>query len=300
MNPITDNIRYTTTPATTRRNVAVLGNNLWQYAKGIGKHTALNHGSFKRNALIFSVFGLCSARIFLSFQSALKAKGTEDEAFRMSEAIGTGIREYGGFALSFVTFSMFVGLTQKLLKKHLIKNVDKLNPKNNAIKRFANYVGKEVKSFFGNKPQQKIANVEFAFKQGEVSDFATEAPKNKFVKGITNLFSGKTAQEKAKTTYDWLPIIVGSIPSLILSGFALENFNLKHSKALFSKIEKAMGKNISESTETEALTTEHNLYQPPHLQNFQAGNFNQFLGHIYTKRLNQFSDYNSHNPFVTL
>ncbi len=279
-----------------KRSGKVLVNNAWKLSKDFFQYAKKDHGLFKKNAFILSSAILVIARIAISFQSAVLARNTPKADYRLTEAMGTAFRECAGFLASFATFGLFYSLTKKRLGRHLFqKQAEKTV---NRTATLFKHIGQELKALW-NKTQKKITGVyseNHTAKEGQYISEGMLQSKPKAIKQLVSWFKakGKPFEKQAKDAHEWLSIGAGAIPTVLLSGFLLENFNLKHSEALFARFKKDGQQDI-------AAVPAKDLFAPPQLQNFHAGNFNQFMGNIYTKRLNYLSDFNQpDNPFVQL
>jgi len=287
LNTISPIIRATTTLA--KRDAGVLAHNSWKLTQDYVRNITQHHTSFKNNAFIFSSAILVVSRIMLSFQSALKARGSGNERYRLTEAFGTMGRELGGFVGSFMTFGLFYGLTRRRLNKHLITNLttEKLP---SLSKGFFKALGREFNAFFKAK-QQKILSVNTPFKSKLfIPKFVENTPTQTTVAKLMNLFGNRqqTVAEKAKRLYTVLPIVVGAIPALILSGFMVENFNLKYSEKFFGKLankKQPQKPTSSELQQPKALDAP--LFATSKVQLAHPGGFSGYVNRVQDKRLQQ-------------
>ncbi len=239
MTRISPNITATLASQTAVTTAGKIG--LGQFAKNIG-NTFINHGNqliqdhaaLKSNALILCSLILVLSRIAVAFGSAKKAQKTPDGPYRWQEFIRTTIREIGGWTLSFVVlrsieFAMRAGV-RKIFKI-------KLPNKPGLIKD----LGKQVASFVKRDSAQAAPVLRQAFTNyGHKATLVPDIARFEKFEGLINLFSsGKghlSVVERFKRFYDWFPILVGSIPAIALSGYALERFSMDHSKEVVAKI----------------------------------------------------------------
>jgi hypothetical protein len=196
-----------------------LGRNLSKATRYMIPNMLNNTRRLNVNALIVASLVLVISRIIVANMSALKAKGTEEGAYRYQQSIRTTLREVGGWTLSFAVLRQFqniIGLGMK--KAYGIKERDPSVPPT-----FLSEVSKNLKAFVHRQPlNESIRWIESA----EERTFSYQ--NNKISRATVNLLRKVPglAQKEAKTliqgTYNWAPILIGSIPSIILSGFVLE------------------------------------------------------------------------------
>lgn len=295
-----------TIPAVTyTRQLPKLFANGRKLAQNYGHYLTQNHASLKTNVLVLSSLILVLSRIGISQASAKKAQGTPDGPFRYREAVRTTIREACGWTLSFLLLrSIEMGVKAALRKVFEIN----LNPAKEAlateteklIKKFELEpagIFKSVKrwasdawSFIRNKPFEAVELKTGPYYGSSFFHF-NEKGNYKSLEGFISLFSGGnknlSAEQKMRNFYRWFPILVGSIPAVFLSGYALERFNMDHSQKVFDAIA---------AHKQKRMLARNGGVMPPNMQaKNQASSFtpaNSFSGGEHLSTLNnQFSDY---------
>lgn len=173
------------------------------------------------NALIVASLVLVLSRIAVANLSALDAKGTPEGSYRYQESIRTTLREIGGWTFSFAILRQLQKVFEVGLKKiYGIKAVDPSVPPT-----FFGETAKNIKAFVQRQPLSEPIRWTESAEEGSFS-FTNNRFSQKTVKLLQKVPT--LAQREAKTlirgTYNWAPILLGSIPSVILSGFFLEAF----------------------------------------------------------------------------
>jgi len=171
------------------------------------------------NALIVASLVLVISRIIVANLSALKAKGTPEGPYRYQQSIRTTLREIGGWTLSFAVLRQFQNIISLGMQKaYGIKEVDPSAPPT-----FLGETLKNIKAFTQRQPlNEPIRWIESA-EQGSFS-YTNNRISQDTVKLLRKIpgFAQKEAKTLIRASYHWAPILIGSIPSIILSGFVLE------------------------------------------------------------------------------
>lgn len=209
-----------------------------QVASNVTKEALQDHATLKQNTLILSSLIVSLSRVFQSHKSAIKARYTEDGPFRYREAIKTSIREMGGWTFSFLVFRAFQNLAKTAFRKMV-----GANPHPSLIRAGKEDLKLAFKNFGNPELAQSLKPIEL--KRNFNLQFTPEAlPKmNAFyerfkINDIYKVFKKEaaiTSTEKIarlQGMYKMLPIFVGMIPAVWLSGFFLESFTQKHSQSL--------------------------------------------------------------------
>jgi len=208
---------------------------------GVTHNMMLNPKLMTRNSLILSTLILVLSRIGIAFQSANKAKGTPDAAFRQKEAIKTTIREAGGWTLTYGFFRGVENLTRKAMRDYfgIEKQTFGLGLRDLG-REFGRALRREKSPFNGVKPIEMVDNYQFNFTQ--------KARYQKLDGTIEKLFktfrlSKETFADDAvrqlsrlKGLYKWVPVIVGTVPTVILSGVILERYTRDHADEMADKL----------------------------------------------------------------
>lgn len=95
----------------------LLGRNLAVSAGDYGRRLTQDNGGLKSNIAVIGILIQVIARIIVAYNSAQKAKGTPDEAYRRMEFIRTTIRESLGWSLGFGGFRMFELMIKKGVRR---------------------------------------------------------------------------------------------------------------------------------------------------------------------------------------
>lgn len=210
-----------------------LGTNTSKAMGGITHNLMLNPKLLRRNSLIFSTLILVLSRIGIAFQTAQKAKGTEEESYRFKEAVKTTIREAGGWTLTYGFFRGVEYITRLGLRRWFgIEKQDLGLGLDDLKKEFGYAVRREKSPFKGVKHIEKLDNYQFNYAQQArydkidpyVERFITRARKF-FKKGVEH-FPNESLRKlhRLRGIYNLLPVIAATIPTVILSGVLLERY----------------------------------------------------------------------------
>ncbi len=253
------------------KNLATLG--------GDFTHTLVqDHASLKINALIVSTLILILSRIGISYASAKKAENTPEEQYRRQEFIRTGIREIGGWTLSFVALRFFERQVRNWIKSKGFLGLEKYVKK--PLGNYFDKIKNQVKSW-ANGSIQPLKPTRLPF-EGLEQEFSHYDPiKYKGWQGtLIELFSykNKTAStpKKIEKFHEWFPLLVGSIPSVILSGYYLERFSMDHSQIVVTAVN-----NWLNGKKPTATPSQNPFYM---VQNTQQQDFGNFVGSINQKQ----------------
>jgi hypothetical protein len=264
-----------------------------------------NHTALKTNVLVLSSLILVISRIIISQASAKAAKGTPNEPFRYRESIRTFIREAAGWTLSFLLLRTIENVIRAGIRKafginltapasHLLKGAAKVieshELKNVGVLETVKKVGSQAKNLVLGRALPAIekesgtyyANSHFHF--NEKNDFY------QIFKGFIGMFSPNrhlSATEQMKNFYEWFPILMGSIPAIGMSGYALERFNLDYSQpiidALAARKKKQASLPMSATLNLPSVPQPlHGTFQPPLQPNspLKKSGFNQYVQRV--------------------
>lgn len=173
----------------------------------------------KNNSLIVASLILVISRILVANLSALKAKGTPQGPYRYQESMRTTIRESAGWTLSFAVLRQFQTLIKKGMRRIFgILDVDPSTPTT-----FSEHVSKNIRALV--KREHLDAPVDWVdpAREGSFNYLDNQASQKAIaiMRKIPGL-AQKDGQTLMKGFYRLAPIIVGSLPSIIIGGFALE------------------------------------------------------------------------------
>lgn len=200
----------------------------------------------KEQSLILASLALVVSRIVVANVSAMQARGTADGPYRYRESIRTDMREVGGFTLGFLVLRAFQAGIRKGLRTglnikppedgghhyNLFANLKKVWKNGEPPAAFERDYAKEVKVQFNQKGDYgKLGNW--------MMKHAPGVPKD---------------AEKAASYFSKLykrgPIILGSIPTVLLAGFMLERMTRDHSEAVVDAVSKSFGSGSKEPQAT--------------------------------------------------
>ncbi len=191
-----------------------------------------NPENFKKNALIMSSLALVLSRTTVTNFSAVKARNTPEGPFREREAKRTVMREWGGFTSSFVVLKTLEWAIKKGFRKAL------------AIRETGGAIAypffRHLKTEFVNwgKP---IADhpylhaktpINFGLDSAQTFEVGRLDWVMKQMKRVQKSPVEKAAAETlVKRVYAYAPMLLSSVVSIALGGYALERFTRDHSEA---------------------------------------------------------------------
>jgi hypothetical protein len=225
--------------------------NLPQVARNMGNSITSQPGFFRDQSLILASFALVLSRIAVANLSALKAVGTPEGPFRYQESIRTDIREIGGFTLGFLVLRFFQCGIRKGLRSGLGIMEPTLDNHYSLRKAWGDLTGKTkpaaVKLNLALDSSPRIAGEQLTPFAQKLSDLF-EAPVLKSLKHkatATVKLDGLSEAEKVlaknkafitQGVYKMAPIIIGSIPTVVLAGYCLERVTRDHSEKIVDAV----------------------------------------------------------------
>lgn len=245
-----------------------------------------NHSNLRSNVLIFSSLILVLSRIAIAKVSAQKAQDKPDGNFRYREFIRTFIREAAGWTLSFMLLRSIEKVVRygviKAFKIHLAPAAEHLanvaKPTEKLIHQFElkprtlmgtfGEVFGQVKQVLKGKPLEisPLQNAtpyygsnHFSFDNHKLYDWL----ENRKVMSLFSGFQNLSPLEKVKQFYRYFPIVVGSIPAIALSGYALERFNIDHSQKIFDALAARKNKRARNTLSPATLVSQPVSPTPP-------------------------------------
>lgn len=222
-----------------------LGRNLGKASRYMIPNMLNNTKRLNINALIVASLVLVISRIIVANMSALKAKGTDQGAYRYQQSIRTTLREVGGWTLSFAVLRQFQSLMSMGMKKaYGIKESDPSAPPT-----FFAEVSKNLKAFARRQPvdapirwTESAEEGSFTYKNNRISQGTVKLLRK--VPGLAH----KEAKTLIRGMYNWAPILTGSIPSIILSGFVLEALTRDKSDQVVNSVSRMFRRDKQEDT----------------------------------------------------
>ncbi|MBY0404827.1 MAG: hypothetical protein K2X66_13080, partial [Cyanobacteria bacterium] len=233
-------------PTTYTSQLPKLLTNGKRLATNYAHYLSQNSSTLKTNALVISSLILVLSRIAIAQGSAKKASGTPEGPFRYREAIRTTIREAAGWTLSFMVLRTFEFAVKKGLVNYFKINFapavqNAAHTAEEALKagteqfikkhelgatglfKSIGTFGKNMVDFIRNKPFETVAAQKGAYYGSQFFQFS-HPERFKQWEGLINLFSANKnapAVDRLKNFYQWFPLLMGSIPAITLSGYAL-------------------------------------------------------------------------------
>lgn len=267
-----------------------------------------NITDFRTNAFIISALIQVLSRIGVANISAKESVGTPEAPFRYQEAVKTTFREGLGFFLSYGLVRGIQRGSRKFLLNHLgITPPPAVNPFPK-VSTSARQLGSQLYHAIFNKsgiPLIERSNLDDLMIHYDKLDFkfdvAKEARQLKVEKAIDWVYKliGRVdftnpeklkalgeyyhvdvkkmssdavklflKQHKFRQFFTWLPLIVGSIPALILSGYCLEKFSQKYAEPLAQKIARSLHKNDATPAPVPTVPSQKPAFKPNPLASF--------------------------------
>ncbi len=235
------------------------------------------------------------SRIGVAYHTKRSAKGTPDEEYRNVEFIRTAFRESMGVTLSYGLVKVLQGMLTSFFKIRLLKDgvpLDKANiniPSSSMYDNFwrrrlhysksialddVKYPGlfeslkKLGQTWFGKEPAETLLphhHFKLAFpKVGELDTSVSMSEEiGKSLPGWFNVSFGRLKGFLPKIDnvtflqkfFDFGPVLIASIPAILLSGYVLEHFNQKHSDQLAKYIADHLGHHKKKAAVLPAVET---------------------------------------------
>ncbi len=266
---------------TASEGLKVLGKNLKTLAGDYGHVVIQDHDMLKVNALIFSTLILSLSRIGISYGSAQKAKETPEEQYRRQEFIRTSIREIGGWTFSYVALRFFERQLRNYIRSEGFLGLGKKGK--DILIQYFEKAGQQFKAWRNGtiRPLKAkrgpVEALEETFLQYDSQKYTG------WKKALIELFSHNDTQaptpQKIEKFHKWFPLIAGSIPSVILSGYYLERFTMDHS----DRVVNAMNSWFNKGKPSASLSQSQS---PFHMtQTGQEQDFNNFIGSLHQKHV---------------
>jgi hypothetical protein len=201
-----------------------------------------NHKVLRNNAFMAGSFVLVCSRITIANLTALKARGTPESAYRYQEAIRTTLRESGGWLLSFAVLRQI----QKTVELGMRKAYGIQVNTHSEPPSYLSEVSKNLRAFINRQPlSAPIRWVESA-EPDSVTVGNTRAGRAtvNFLRKIPFL-ARKEGDDLLRGLYKWTPIGIGSLFSIIASGFVLEAITRDKSEQVINAVSRAFRKDDS-------------------------------------------------------
>ncbi len=256
-----------------------------------------NIQSFRDNAFIFSSLIQVLSRIFVANRSAQQTRNTPEGPYRYLEAVKTTFREAMGFCLSYLVLRAFQRGAIDFFRNFLhVRSGLSAAPTlfNGLFRRMFNapayvssskgyfpsffgtlkQIGQEVGHYFrGTQKSLSLKPIDHLFpdvvKNQEIVFNPARYKKLSSLVEVVNrvTFSDMKASpaQKLKVFFDWVPVLLGSIPTILLSGLWLERFSQTKAEPLAKKIANFMQPVSAQQKPAQVIDVE-----PPQLSNSDA------------------------------
>lgn len=214
--------------------------NLRQTASNIGTNLIQSPDMLKNQSLILASLVLVISRITIAKHSAVKERGTPEGPYRYREFIRTTIREICGWTFGFVVLR---ALQNFLVKPRLRKllGLEEVHPPN------AYSTWENIKSFFKG---HDIAPIKLQLHEETTlkhtwNPFSRNLADTKTLRPFIEMYGiGEPAKIGfIKGVYKVGSILLASIPTVALAGYALERFTRDHSDQVVDKVSHVLGHN---------------------------------------------------------
>jgi hypothetical protein len=234
-----------------------------------GKSFIHNPELLNKQSLLMASLVLVINRSMIANYSAIQAKDTPEGPYRTHEAYRTTIREFLGFTGGFLVLRQLQSMIKKGFKNYLDIE-DKTNP--NIYPMLKN-----IKAWYKNPVSGKIELFKPRHWDSLTPKVNLENNKKaqKFIRLIENIPGVKFADNAAKEAfllqmYKLGPIILASIPTVILAGMLLERFTRDHANQVADYIGRLLGGGNPQAAKISAAATQASfsaMSAPPPLAN---------------------------------
>ncbi|MEB3286075.1 MAG: hypothetical protein VKJ04_01090 [Vampirovibrionales bacterium] len=233
-------------------NRRLVAENLVYAFKDLGYNTLQDATTLRNNALILSSLLLVLTRIGITNTSALKAQGTPQAHHRQQEALKTTIREIGGFTLSFVVFRAVQYFMERWMR-HVFQIPENVTLIKSTISNFKKAVRNGMN---GEALPKHRPFLEHGVKAPENPDEMLKTYRRLKLDKLFNMFSRHNMAtlnpaeklalitDRVQFTVRTLPILVASVPALLLSGYYLEKYTQKHANQAAETISQLLSKHV--------------------------------------------------------
>jgi hypothetical protein len=220
----------TTTTSFTSHKVSQLLRNATVIAGHFVQDFAHAPAMVQADAVVLSTLALVTARVCIAFGTASKETDPEQSVLRWREAIRTGMREIGGWICSYLVLKAVRRQAQQIINKGVgLLPVPK--PPIGFGKLVTDFKA-QLLAFRSNAIPlpTPVANTLQALEFTPEVAFANRSVVKTGLQQLqkTALFKDIHVDSALRHIHNWGPITVGSLSSLILSGFMLEWFTLHH------------------------------------------------------------------------
>jgi hypothetical protein len=182
--------------------------------------------AFKNEAMIFASLILVLSRIGVSFHSVTNAPTPSQKTYRHREAIRTFIREAGGWTASFMVLRWVTSLSEKLFERFSGAQFSTLPPR--GLQKAKAALSKQGNAFLKSLPLPTPSPTPVtALEATKQLSFNPQSPLGQWVKHLKPQADVLPILTKLHRV---VPITVGSLASVLLSGFALEWFTINKSE----------------------------------------------------------------------
>jgi hypothetical protein len=225
--------------------------------------------TLKREGFILSTFIQVTMRTILAWVNERHTQEAGQKDLRFREAIRTTLREYGGFTLSYVVLRKVEGFITRLLNvlQGVQPNAHASVPR--GLDRLKRDIGKLVDALIHKQPVPVITPNRLEELEKTIPFVPNmNSPLGRWLTQQTEKgwLKGKNPVGLMKATRNWLPITIGSIVAVAVSGFWLEWLTLHKSQDIVNFTTKQLRKH---------------KHKPKGIPDF---NVNEFVGGVMEER----------------
>jgi hypothetical protein len=223
------------------------------HLKNAFRYLIQDHGNIKADIIVYSSFLLVTTRSVVTNMIAAKAVGTPEEDYRRTQAIRTTFRQMFGWSASYLMLRKIQGAIQSLLNKGFGVTSRPDTMRAEALAGMSN-IKKDFWTWVSDPNALKLAEDNHALYLGPRENVLFNAHSrlynNKVMRWlIDDVFSNprllaETERDAFKLIpgkrvhrfISWTSLLLSSIPTVLISGFALEYFNQNYSDKVFKKL----------------------------------------------------------------
>ena len=230
----------------------IFSKNVGTHLKNAFNYVAQDHGSLRSEVFVYSALLLVTTRSAVTNAMAARAIGTENEEHRRLQAIRTTFRQLAGWAASYLLLRKIQYSFRKRLRK-AFGVVHKADDMRREATSWRQNIVEDFWKWWNNPKKLKLAKANsplyLGVKENIVFSEESRLYKNKAVRFlIDKVFSHPRllkdserelftlAGKRVNRFINWSSLIVSSVPTVIISGLALEYFNQNYSDRLFGSI----------------------------------------------------------------
>jgi hypothetical protein len=223
------------------------------HMKNAFRYLIQDHGNIKADIIVYSSLLLVTTRSVVTNMIAAKAVGTPKEDYRRTQAIRTTFRQMFGWSASYLMLRKIQGAIQSLLNKAFGVTSRPDTMRAEALAGMSN-IKKDFWTWISDPKALKLAEDNHALYLGPRENVLfndnSRLYNNKVMRWlIDDVFSNPRllaeserdafkliAGRRVHRFISWTSLLVSSVPTVLISGFALEYFNQNYSDKVFKKV----------------------------------------------------------------